>query len=305
MIDVTGGYVDALCLVLLSVLLITTATTVVTTADWPGRAPCAALCLWLAGYVGGLSALVCATYGLFAELDENLAHRTLRLPADAAAVGFAWVFIARVVTAYVEVGRLARRRRERHLMLLELFGYAAQHLSAVVLPSRQPLAYSVPGRWSRRGHAVISDVVLAEFTREEVQSVLAHEQAHLRQRHHLLTQLSEALCTTLPRGQFTARFGDRIGNLIEMRADCAARVKCGRLTIAQALARMAPGKSPETAAGSRCPVAARRRHLLTNVRCCSSLTSSVVFGAACVLATAPVALLAVGALAAVCDWICR
>ncbi|MEV0781224.1 M56 family metallopeptidase [Streptomyces sp. NPDC050433] len=290
---------------LLSVLLIATATTVVTSARWPQRAPCAALCLWLAGCVGGLSALLCGTYALFAGLEEILTHRTLRLPADASAVVLAWIFIFRVIAAYVQVGRRARKRRERHVALLELFGVAAQHLSAVVLPSRQPLAYSVPGRGAHRGHTVISDVVLAEFTREEVQSVLAHEQAHLRQRHHLLAQLSEALCTSLPRGRFTLRFSDRIGNLIEMRADCAARVKCGRLTLAQALARMAPGRSPEPDAGSPCPVAARRRHLLTNVRCCTSLTSSVVFGAACSFAAAPTALTSIGALAAVCNWICR
>ncbi|MFF7793440.1 M48 family metalloprotease [Streptomyces sp. NPDC007991] len=288
---------------LLSVLLLAGVSAVVTHAKWAYRAPCAALALWLAGCLGALTGLMCATYGLAVHFEEIARHRTLRLPADLASVVIAWAFVARVIHAYTRIHRQGSQRRERHLTLLSLFGRADQKKRAVILPSRQPLAYSVPG--PEGGHAVISDVVLAEFSREEVDSVLAHEQAHLRQRHHLLTQLSEAFCTALPKRLFAVRFAERFHGLIEMRADCAARVKCGRHVTASALARMAYDKSPEPEPGSQCPVATRRRHLLSNARCCNSLTASAVFCVACAVAVAPAVLTALGVLAAACTWICR
>ncbi|WP_187280458.1 M56 family metallopeptidase [Streptomyces sp. IB2014 016-6] len=288
---------------LLSALLMASVSAVVTLAKWPFRAPCAALALWLAGFAGGLTALGCATYALFAHLDVQLAHERLRLPVDVLGVAGAWAFVVHVVVVYVRVHRQGVRRRERHLTLLGLFGYPVNHLSAVILPSRQPLAYSVPG--PEGGRAVISDGVISGFTREEVASVLAHEHAHLRQRHHLLTQLSEALCASLPKRLFCVRFSERFHSLIEMRADCAARVKCGRYTIAQALARMAPDSPAVPTADSGCPVAARRRHLLSNERCCSSLASSAVFCLASAVAAAPAALTAAGALTAACTYVCH
>lgn len=294
---------DALCLVLLSVLLMASVSAVVTVAKWPFRAPCAALALWLSGFAGGLTALGYATYALFAHLDQQLAHERLRLPLDVLAVVGGWIFVTHVVVVYVRVHRQGARRRERHLTLLTLFGHPAKHLSAVILPSRHPLAYSVPG--PEGGRAVISDGVITGFTREEVASVLAHEHAHLRQRHHLLTQLSEALCASLPKRLFCVRFSERFHSLIEMRADCAARVKCGRYAIAQALARMAPDSPAVPTADSGCPVAARRRHLLSNERCCNSLASSAVFCLASVTATAPVLLSAAGALTAACTYVCH
>ncbi|MFE7328124.1 M56 family metallopeptidase [Streptomyces sp. NPDC057565] len=284
-------------------LLLAGVSAVVTHAKWPYRAPCAALALWFAGCIGALTGLLFATYGLIVHFGEISQHQTLWLPVDLTAVVVAWAFVARVIRAYTRIHRQGSERRKRHLTLLGLFGRPVQHLRAVILPSRQPLAYSVPG--PEGGHAVISDVVLAKFSREEVDSVLAHEQAHLRQRHHLLTQFSDAWCAALPKRTFAVRFAERFHGLIEMRADCAARVKCGRHTIASALARMAYDKSPEPAADSGCPVAARRRHLLTNDRCCSSLTASAVFCVACAVAAAPAALPAVGVLAAACTWICR
>ncbi|MFC8824267.1 M56 family metallopeptidase [Streptomyces sp. NPDC057137] len=285
----------------MSVLLMASVSAVVTLTKWPLRAPCAALALWLAGCAGGLTALGCATYALFAHLDAQLAHERLRLPLDVLAVVGAWAFVGHVVVAYVRVHRQGARRRERHLTLLGLFGHPVQHLSAVILPSRHPLAYSVPG--PEGGRAVISDGVITGFSREEIASVLAHEHAHLRQRHHLLTQLSEALCASLPKRLCSVRFSERFHSLIEMRADCAARVKCGRYAIAQALARMAPDSPAEPTADSGCPVAARRRHLLSNERCCNSLASSAVFCLACAVAAAPVVLTAVGFLTAACTYV--
>ncbi|MFJ3213475.1 M56 family metallopeptidase [Streptomyces flaveolus] len=288
---------------LLSVLLLAGVSAAVTRPRWPYRAPCAALTLWLAACLSALSGLLFATYGLVVHFDDVARHETLRLPFDLAGVVAAWMFTARVIRAYLRLHRQGSKRRERHLTLLSLFGRADHRLAAVILPSRQPLAYSVPG--PDGGHAVLSDVVLAEFSREEVDSVLAHEQAHLRQRHHLLTQFADAFCVALPKRRFVVRFAERFHGLIEMRADCAARVQCGRHVTASALARMAYDKSPEPDLASDCPVAARRRHLLSNERCCSSLTASAAFCVACAVAVAPAVLTTLGVLAAACTWICR
>lgn len=294
---------DALFLVLLSILLLAGVSAVVTHTKWPYRAPCAALCLWLAGCVAALTGLLTASYAMVVHFEEIAQHQILLLPVDVTAVLVAWGFAGRVLSAYVRIHRKGRKRRQRHLQLLTLFGKSVHDLQAVILPSRQPLAYSVPG--PDGGHAVISDCVLAEFTREEVDSVLAHEKAHLRQRHHLLTQFSDAWCAVLPKHSFAVRFAERFHGLIEMRADCAASVRCGRRATASALARMAYGKSPDAEADFGCPVAARRRHLLTNDRCCTSLTASTVFCVACAVAVTPAALTAAGVLAAACAWMCH
>ncbi|MFF3341285.1 M56 family metallopeptidase [Streptomyces flavidovirens] len=277
------------------------ASAVVTAAKWPYRAPCAALSLWLAGALAALTGLLLATYGVVADVDSALDHRKLRLPVDALAIVGAWAYVIHVLISFIKINRAARRRRERHVALLELFARPTLHLAAVVLPSRHPVAYSVPG--PHGGHAVVSEAVLTNFSREEVASVLAHEEAHLRQRHHLFTQLVDALGSALPKRHFAVRFAERFSGLIEMRADCASRHKCGRHAAASALARMVPDSSDEPASG--CPVAARRRHLLFNDRCCNSLTSSAVYIVACSLAAAPVVLTAAGLLAAACNWICR
>ncbi|MFI6725652.1 hypothetical protein NRF20_11705 [Streptomyces sp. R-74717] len=108
----------------------------------------------------------------------------------------------------------------------------------------------------------------------------------------------------LKRKQFAVRFAERYSGLIEMRADCAARLKCGRRATAQALARWST-EADAPLSGSSCPVAARRHHLLANDRCCSSPTASTAFGAACFVTIAPIALIAAGALSAACTWICR
>ncbi|MBQ1098263.1 M56 family metallopeptidase [Streptomyces sp. b94] len=288
---------------LLSVLLLAVVSAAVTHTRWPYRTPCAALVLWLAACLGALSGLLMATYGLVVHFEGIAEHETLRIPFDLTAVVLAWMFVARVIRAYARLHRQSSMRRERHLTLLSLFGRADEQIPAVILPIRQPLAYSVPG--PDGGHAVLSDVVLAEFSVEEVDSVLAHEQAHLRQRHHLLTQFADAFCAALPKRRFAVRFAERFHGLIEMRADCAARVQCGRHVTASALARMAYDKSLEPDIASDCPVAARRRHLLFNERCCNSLAASAAFCMACAVAVAPAVLTALGVLAAACTWICR
>ncbi|MFC0598285.1 M56 family metallopeptidase [Streptomyces palmae] len=270
--------------------------------SWPYRAPCAALGLWLGGGVGSLTGLLLATCSLAFGLGSP-EHRVLRLLVDVVAVMAAWAFVAWVAKAFVAIHRGARKRRERHRALLALFGESVEHLSAVVLPSRQLLAYSVPG--PRGGHAVISDSLLTEFTPEEIASVLAHEQAHLKQRHHLFGELSDALRTVLPKRRFTGRFAERFGSLIEMRADCAARTKCGRQATARALARWSGTREAEPVPALDCPVTIRRRHLLASERCCGSLTSQAVFGAALLAAVAPLALITTGGMAAVCRWICH
>ncbi|WP_141753995.1 M56 family metallopeptidase [Streptomyces subrutilus] len=292
----------------MSVVLAGTTLAVVSVTDWPYRAPCAALSLWAAGMAGALTALLAGTYAFAAHPEAVLAHRLLGVPADFVALAVAWLFAARITFSFLRIHRAARKRRAKHRALLELFGRPSKARRAMVLPSRQPLAYSVPG--PEGGHAVISDALLEGFTGPEVDSILAHERAHLTERHHLLTELCDAVRTALPRGQLTIRFAERFGALIEMRADCAARNRCGRHVTADALGRWtaeptATVPAPPTRAAARtCPVSARRYHLINHPKCCSSLTAAGAFAAACSIAAAPVVLIGAGTLSALCALIC-
>ncbi|MFG2974464.1 M56 family metallopeptidase [Streptomyces sp. NPDC048331] len=282
---------------------------VVSVADWPYRAPCAALSLWVAGMVGALTALLAGTYAFATHVDTTLTHRVLSVPADMVALAAAWLFAGQVAYSFLKLHHAACKRRSKHRALLELFGRPSRGRRAMVLPSRQPLAYSVPG--PAGGHAVISDSLLDRFTGAEVDSILAHEQAHLEERHHLFTELCEALRSALPKGQMTVRFAERFGALIEMRADCAARNQCGRHVTADALGRWTAEPITDTApvpvtraAARTCQVSARRYHLINHPKCCSSMTAAGAFAAACSIAVAPVVLIGAGALSAICNLVC-
>jgi Zn-dependent protease with chaperone function len=103
-----------------------------------------------------------------------------------------------------------------------------------VISSEQFVAFAVPGP---RGGVVLSDSLLSVLDRVERSVILAHENAHLRLRHHLYIHLVGVCAAGLP---FLRPFARKVKYLTERWADEAAAERVGsRDLVARTIARVA------------------------------------------------------------------
>ncbi|NHA01284.1 M56 family metallopeptidase [Nocardioides sp. W3-2-3] len=78
--------------------------------------------------------------------------------------------------------------------MLDLVGRTGVVPGALVLDHDEPYAFCIGGR---RHRVVVTEGLLATLDQRELEAVLAHESAHLHQRHHLALMLSRTLFGTL------------------------------------------------------------------------------------------------------------
>ncbi|MHA6625298.1 M56 family metallopeptidase [Pseudonocardia sichuanensis] len=251
----------ALGLVVFGVLLAEPVSRSLARAHWPVRDPVGALLVWQAvGLAGGLALLGSGVvYGL-APLGPTLpeALRSARdtlaageLPdlgvthvlALAAAVALALRLVG--VLVGVTVRTLQARRRHRDLLDLLATPWPAAP-GARVLDHPVPVAYCLPGLRSR---LVLSAGVLDALDPPAVRAVLAHEQAHLRERHDLVVLPFVAWGATAPfvRGMVCAQVA--VAALVEMRADDVASAAVTPTQLTGALRTMG-GAAPAAALSS-------------------------------------------------------
>lgn len=95
-----------------------------------------------------------------------------------------------------------------------------------------PFALSLP---RRHGGIVISTGAVQLFSVDELVAVLAHEHAHLQQRHHLITAIVSGLTTRLRWIPMLAAAEDALGHYLEIAADDHARRVSGTPALAGAL----------------------------------------------------------------------
>lgn len=264
--------------------------------------PGAALLLWqstaLAAVVGSLLAaplalLVYARGGRTHDPDP-LDHLGLLL-TGLAICGF---MLARLALRGHQVGTALRRGRRRHTELVDLIGLdqpdtrLARLSSPVrVLAHPTPTAYCVPGS----GHRVVLTLgALQALDETQLSAVLAHERAHLRQRHDLVLEFFTVLHTAVPTAVRSAAGLHEVKLLIELLADHFAVKAAGRRPLGTALLALAETDVPEAlgAAGD----AVVRVERLTD-RDPHTLLAAVTTGAA-VLITASAPALAVATLLA-------
>ena len=228
-------------------------------ARWPARDPVGALLVWQAvGLAGGLSLVGAGiVYGL-APLGPDLPAALRALAARPSAVlwlpldhilallaGLAltgWLLAVLAVTA----SRTLRVRR-RHRDLLDVLATPWPAVpGARVLDHPVPVAYCLPGRRSR---LVLSAGALDALDAVQVDAVLAHERAHLRERHDLVVLPFVAWGATAPfvRGMVCAQVA--VAALIEMRADDVAAARVAPAELAGAL-RAVGGAVPAAALSS-------------------------------------------------------
>ncbi|MGY1916621.1 M56 family metallopeptidase [Blastococcus sp. SYSU DS0973] len=244
----------AVTLAVLAALLAWPVPALLARSRWPGRDPLVALLCWQAiGLAGGLSIIGALLVHGLAPWGHSLPEAAWSLlaghSADGPVRGDHWVTLTlAVVLASELVGvlllswiRITRTRR-RHRELLELVVQPAPQPDARLLEHPAPVAFCIPGA---RPLLVLSSGMVAELDDEQLAAVVAHERAHLGERHHLLLLPFVAWKAALPVLPAAERAYGAVRELVEMRADDVALASLHgadpRRTLAEAIVAAAGG----------------------------------------------------------------
>jgi Zn-dependent protease with chaperone function len=282
-------------------------------ARWPRRSPAAAILLWQAlGLASGLAA-VGTLVGLAAPGSNNggvvrgalrlgmlfpyrvdgtsaviLALRLACLAAGLALLGsLCWVLLAASAAA------LHARRRQRALLTLLAHG-DPKVPGALVVDYPTAAAYCLPGL---RSQIVVSVGTLKLLGRGELAAVLAHERAHLRERHDLVLLPFTALRRAFPRSATCTDAHHAVALLVEMLADDRALRARSARELVSALVRFGTAGAcqapPGALAAAEGEVAARVSRLLQPVRPLPAAAVAGICLASALLVAVPVTLLAI------------
>jgi Zn-dependent protease with chaperone function len=308
--------VSALAFTILALLLSGPVPAMLARADWPLRAPRAAIVLWqsiaLAAVLSAFSAGIAIASRLFISGEDG--RLTATFTGEVTVLGrslwMAYVLVfaltlmigAKLIVSVLNVAIATRRRRAHHRMVIDLVG--ASHAAAQQLRSHhprplgrgglrilgvaEPLAYCLPGVRSR---VVLSEGALNTLSDSEITAILTHEHAHLRARHDLVLEMFTAVNAAFPRFVRSANALTAVRILIELLADDAAVRTTGPTPLARALVACASARTPVGALALGGPTAVLR------VRRLSGRPNSLILAACAYVAAAAVLVVPTVALA--------
>jgi len=290
-------------------------------ASWPRRSPAAAILLWQAlGLAAGLAsvgtllglALPDSTIGLVRSVlhvgTMLRAGGLFRVRDGFGAVGAMPIIVVGMRLACLAAGlvllallcwvlvaasaaALAARRRQRVLLTLLAHG-DPKVPGALVVDYPTAAAYCLPGL---RSQIVVSVGTLELLGRGELAAVLAHERAHLRERHDLVLLPFTALRRAFPKSVTCTDAYSAVALLIEMLADDRVLRARPARELVSALVRFGtagPCPAPAgTLAAGQGDVAARVTRLLQPVRPLPTTVVVAICLAAAVLVTVPITVL--------------
>lgn len=201
-----------------------------------------------------LRACVLAVHGQYA----GVRHDALATIGFAVAVGIALWTTGWLVIELIS----ASITRRRHRAMLAMVGRYDQDLDLVLLDHPEPAAYCLAGRPHR---VVLTTATIRSLSAAQLHAVIAHERAHLRERHHLAIAVSNALARAFPWIPAFRSAAEAVTELLEMLADDAATRTSDRLEFAEAMVAMAEAPTPAgaLAAGGR-NTAVRVRRLIAD-----------------------------------------
>jgi Zn-dependent protease with chaperone function len=290
-------------------------------ASWPRRSPAAAILLWQAlGLATGLAA-VGTLIGLAMPASNGgvvravlraggllRAGNVFRLTSTFGEEGAPLMIIIAVRLACLLAGLvllaslcwvlvaasfavLQARRRQRTLLTLLAHG-DPKVPGALVVDYPDAAAYCLPGL---RSQIVVSVGTLELLGRGELAAVLAHERAHLRERHDLVLLPFTALRRAFPRSGTCSDAYQSVSLLVEMLADDRALRGRPARELVSALVRFGTAGSCPAPAGALAAaegeVAARVTRLLQPVRPLPTAAAAGICLAAGILVAVPVTLL--------------
>lgn len=247
------------------------------------HAPRSALVAWQAVSLGGiLAALAAAPAAVPLLLDGDSPMRHLGLVVLAVLVSA--LVLGRLLYAGHDVGTTLRRVRSDHRQLVDI---VAQHDDRMrILQHPTPTAYCIPGRQSR---LVLSQGVLDALPADQLDAVVAHEEAHLRGRHDLLLEFFAVVTRAVPGPLRSAEALAEVRLLVEALADRAAVRRSGEVATARALITLAGSRTPEAALGVGTTAPVRLRLLADGPP--NPVLSITAYSFAAVAATLPLVLL--------------
>lgn len=150
------------------------------------------------------------------------------------------LLVVPVAVSGFQVVSIARELRRRHHRLRRtadelrhgsrtrrLFGHAIR-----VVDDAHPFAMTLP---RRHGGIVLSSGALEALAPDQLRAVLAHEQAHLQQRHHLITAFVTIVTARMRWVPLFTAAESALHHYLEIAADDAARRAVGTTALASAL----------------------------------------------------------------------
>jgi Zn-dependent protease with chaperone function len=290
-------------------------------ARWPGRSPAVAILLWQSlGLASGLASVgtllglampdsttgvVRSVWHLGALFRAGGPFRVAGVLGTAGTVPVIVVSIRLACLAgglalfgllcwvLVAASTAARQARRRQRALLTLLAHGDPKVpGALVVDYPAAAAYCLPGL---RSQIVVSVGTLELLGRGELAAVLAHERAHLRERHDLVLLPFTALRRAFPKSVTCTDAHRAVALLVEMLADDHALRSRPARELVSALVRFgtaAHGPAPAgTLAAGEGEVTARVSRLLHPARPLPAFAVAAICLAAALLVTAPVTLL--------------
>jgi len=248
---------------------------------WTARSPRLGIVAWLAltgSVVASVTlagfALALPTVRLSGNLADLLHSCVMALRAQYAAPGGAaagatgavlgLAVMTRCVYCLTRALAVALRARARQHQALVMVGRRMAGFDAVVVPHDQPAVYCLPGRGRR---IVVTSGALTSLNDRQLGAALAHERAHLAERHDLLLAWVISLAQAFPRVPLFTTAENEVARLVEMLADDIATRHTDRLVLADALLALAGARTPVAALGAGGTTAACRvRRLLKPAR---------------------------------------
>ena len=262
------------------------------------RAPRAALVIWQSVTIAAVLSALAATPVVLLEIGEEAMEGpgSARALATVGAV-LSGLMLARVLVSGHQIGTRLRATRRRHRDLVDLLSNAPEVRNELsdpqlcVLQHSTPTAYCVPGLRSR---VVLSQGTIDALSAEEVEAVLAHERAHLRERHDLILEFFSVMYTALPPILRSPEALSEVRLLAEVLADRSAVKAVGPVVVARAVVTMAGSSAPDAAMGVGCSTARIRLDLLQEAKRPHILLSLLMFGSATLALGAPICLVVAG-----------
>lgn len=228
MIDPAPAAIAAVILGVVAIALAVPVPILLARASWPTAAPARALVLWqaiaLAGGFSMIGALVAAGLAL-------VPHHTL---AGGVVIGMAVGLAGHLLGHLAATVASVVRSRRRHRTLLDLLTSPdPSRPQTVILDAATPVAYCLPQGFS--SITVLSRGLLERLSPDELAAVIAHERAHLTQRHDIVLVAFRAWHSALPWFPIAARAAEEVAVLVELLADDTARRSVPDATLARAI----------------------------------------------------------------------
>lgn len=221
---------------------------------WPSLAPRLAIATWQALAISVLLSLSAAGLALaisfphvsadlarlFDLCATNLQHSYASPGGTLTAVLGLCLFLmvlSRSAWCLMQASVIDRRERSARVIALDLVGRRDVVPGAMVLEHEAPYAFCVGGRHHR---VVLTSGLIATLGPGELDAVLAHEHAHIRQRHHAALLACRAVFGTLaPVFPAFRKAMPLVRLYAELSADDDARRQVGSQPLRQALATLA------------------------------------------------------------------